>query len=276
MGKANEPIDWNSKDELGDLIHQYNHMIGQLEENTRKLRQSEREGAWREMARQVAHEIKNPLTPMKLSIQHLLRVQEAQPERVVPLLQRTAHTLIEQIDSLSRIASEFSNFAQMPKADNRPVNLNELLQKAFDLFEKNQPGNLDLYLSLPEKTCTVFGDKEHLVRVLNNLITNAIQAIPDTRRGEVSILMDIRSNLQHILIEIRDNGSGISEAAQEKVFSPYFTTKNSGTGLGLALTKNMIEAMGGEIYFRTVPDQGTSFFIVLPLMQLEPIKDNEE
>lgn len=276
LGKANEPIDWTSKDELGDLIHQYNHMIGQLEENTRKLRQSEREGAWREMARQVAHEIKNPLTPMKLSIQHLLRVQEAQPERVAPLLQRTAHTLIEQIDSLSRIASEFSNFAQMPKADNKPVNLNELLQKAFDLFEKNQPGNLDLYLSLPEKTCTVFGDKEHLVRVLNNLITNAIQAIPDTRRGEVSILMDIRSNQQHILIEIRDNGSGISEAAQEKVFSPYFTTKNSGTGLGLALTKNMIEAMGGEIYFRTVPDQGTSFFIVLPLMQPEPIKDNEE
>lgn len=265
IGKSNEPIEWDTRDELGDLIRQYNQMIGQLEESTRKLRQSERESAWREMARQVAHEIKNPLTPMKLSIQHLLRVQESNPEQVATLLQRIANTLIEQIDSLTRIATAFSNFAQMPKADNQAVNLNELLRKAFTLFEKNQSEHFRLRLSLPENECMVYGDKEHLVRVLNNLITNAIQAIPDDTEGEVTLLLSPQAG-KKVCLEIRDNGSGIPVEAREKVFSPYFTTKSSGTGLGLAMTRNIIEAMSGDIYFQTESGKGTSFFIVLPLM----------
>ena len=272
IGRPNEPIEWDTRDELGDLIRQYNQMIGQLEESTRKLRQSEREGAWREMARQVAHEIKNPLTPMKLSIQHLLRVQQSDPEKAAALLQRVANTLIEQIDSLTRIATAFSNFAQMPKADNQAVNLNELLRKAFTLFEKNQSEHFRLLLSLPEDDCMVYGDKEHLVRVLNNLITNAIQAIPDDTAGEVAILLNTEVG-NKIRLEIRDNGTGIPEEAREKVFAPYFTTKSSGTGLGLAMTRNIIEAMSGDIYFQTESGKGTSFFIVLPLMPADAEKD---
>lgn len=271
LGTKNEPLEWNTRDELGDLIRQYNLMVKQLEESTQKLRQSEREGAWREMARQVAHEIKNPLTPMKLSIQHLLHVQRFDPDKTEPLLKRVANTLIEQIDSLSRIASEFSNFAQMPKAENQYFSVNELVSKAFDLFEKNQPDNLELELSLPEKAYTIFADKEHLVRVLNNLITNAIQAIPEERKGKISI--DMRENDGLLVLEIRDNGKGIPEETRDSVFSPYFTTKSSGTGLGLAISKNIIEAMNGKIYFKTVTGLGTSFFIELPVLNTRDQQD---
>lgn len=263
LGAKNEPLEWHTRDELGDLIRQYNLMVKQLEESTQKLRQSEREGAWREMARQVAHEIKNPLTPMKLSIQHLLHVQRFDPEKTEPLLKRVANTLIEQIDSLSRIASEFSNFAQMPKAENQYFIVNDLVSKAFDLFEKNRPDELELKLYLPEEPYTIFADKEHLVRVLNNLITNAIQAIPEDRKGVISIDLSEKDGI--LILEIRDNGKGIPEETRAQVFSPYFTTKSSGTGLGLAISKNIIEAMNGKIYFRTAKDLGTSFFIEIPI-----------
>ena len=160
----------------------------------------------------------------------------------------------------------------MPKADNQAVNLNELLRKAFTLFEKNQSEHFRLLLSLPENDCMVYGDKEHLVRVLNNLITNAIQAIPDDRAGEVAMLLNTEVG-NKIRLEIRDNGAGIPEEASEKVFAPYFTTKSSGTGLGLAMTRNIIEAMSGDIYFQTESGKGTSFFIVLPLMPADAEKD---
>lgn len=263
LGAQNEVLEWNTNDELGELIRQYNLMVRQLDESAQKLKQSEREGAWREMARQVAHEIKNPLTPMKLSIQHLLYVQRNDPEKAEALLPRVSNTLIEQIDSLSRIATEFSNFAQMPKAENQYFNLNELVQKAFDLFAQNQSENLNIELFLPEAEYPVYADKEHLLRVLNNLITNAIQAMPEDRKGKISIRLSENDGI--LTLEIEDNGKGIPEETREKVFSPYFTTKSSGTGLGLAISKNVIEAMAGKIYFQSTEGMGTSFFIKLPL-----------
>lgn len=261
--KKNEPIAWHrsKQDELGELISAYNQMVAQLDISTRKLKQSEREGAWREMAKQVAHEIKNPLTPMKLSIQHLQRAYRSQPEAIEPILRRVANTLIEQIDGLSRIASDFSNFAKMPQPENSRFQLHEVIQSVFELFKNHE--TIQFELDMPEKPVTVSADKEHLTRVLNNLIKNAIQAIPDEREGKIAVRL--YTNETKATISVTDNGIGIAEALQEKVFSPNFTTKSSGTGLGLAISQNSIEAAKGRIYFHTQIGVGTTFFVELPL-----------
>jgi two-component system nitrogen regulation sensor histidine kinase NtrY len=262
LGK-NEPIPWkqSNQDEIGELIHAYNQMVDQLEERTRQLKQNEREGAWREMAKQVAHEIKNPLTPMKLSIQHLKRAYQAQPDQVEPLLQRVSATLIEQIDGLARIASDFSNFAKMPKTKNSTFVLNEIVLSVSELFKTTD--NLQLDIDLPDHPISVFADKEQLVRVMNNLIKNAIQAIPDDRKGHVRV--KLQQNEGQALLSVQDNGSGIPEALQEKVFYPNFTTKSSGSGLGLAIAKNSIEAANGRMWLESEEGKGTTFFVELPI-----------
>ncbi len=272
LGKLNQPLEWKSKDELGALIEQYNDMISQLAQSADRLAQSEREGAWREMAKQVAHEIKNPLTPMKLSIQYLQHAYRSNPEDIEPLLKRVSGTLIEQIDNLAQIASEFSNFAKMPRAENQKVWLNDLIRSVFDLFSNESLDlDLDLFLSLPEEQYFVYADKNHLMRVLNNLIKNAIQAIPDDRKGSVEVSLHQNENLA--IIKVEDNGSGIAKDKQDKVFVPNFTTKSSGTGLGLAISKNIIESVNGEIYFETLEGQGTTFFVKLPLIEVTELEN---
>lgn len=258
-----EPLEWKNKDEIGQLIAEYNQMIRKLEESTAKLKQSEREGAWREMAKQVAHEIKNPLTPMKLSIQHLMRVQQTQPERAAEMMDKMAGNLIEQIENLSRIASEFSNFAKMPKANRQILALNEVVNSVYQIFRETPDGSDFLYMELPDDPIEVFADKGQIIQVLNNLIKNAIQAIPDDRQGKVTLKLIRKGGIASILVE--DNGSGIPENMIEKVFSPNFTTKTSGMGLGLAISKNIIDATGGQIYFKTQTNKGTTFYIELPI-----------
>ncbi|MEL6864108.1 MAG: histidine kinase dimerization/phospho-acceptor domain-containing protein, partial [Bacteroidota bacterium] len=195
LGMRNEPLEWKSQDELGELIMEYNRMIKKLEDSADRLAQSEREGAWREMAKQVAHEIKNPLTPMKLSIQYLQHAFRSNPQDIEPLLKRVSGTLIEQIDNLAQIASEFSNFAKMPRAENQKVVLNQLVRSVFDLFS-NECHDMDLHLNLvmAEDQFTVYADKNHLMRVLNNLLKNAIQAIPDGRHGDVLVHLYQKDN----------------------------------------------------------------------------------
>lgn len=258
-----EPLEWKNKDEIGQLIAEYNQMIQKLEESTVKLKQSEREGAWREMAKQVAHEIKNPLTPMKLSIQHLLRVQQTQPERAAEMMDKVAVNLIEQIENLARIASEFSNFAKMPKAQQQILNLNDVITSVYHIFRETPDGSDILHLDLPDDIVQTFADKGQIIQVLNNLIKNAIQAIPDDRQGEITIQLVTKSDTAYVMVQ--DNGAGIPEHMIEKVFSPNFTTKTSGMGLGLAISKNIIDATGGKIYFTTKANQGTTFFIELPI-----------
>ena len=230
------------------------------------LKQSEREGAWREMAKQVAHEIKNPLTPMKLSMQHLVRAFQSNPDNIEPLLKRVSQTLIEQIDGLSKIASEFSNFAKMPRAENESFVINDLVVSVYDLFNEDHLDSLDIHLHLPEKRYQVFADKGHIMRVLNNLVKNAIQAIPDERKGKVDI--SVFEKEDRVVIKVSDNGQGISEEMREKVFYPNFTTKNSGMGLGLAISKNIIDALEGDIYFETTPNVGTDFYVELPIQEI--------
>ena len=264
LGK-NEPLEWNSQDELGVLIAEYNSMIQKLEKSTELLKKSEREGAWREMAKQVAHEIKNPLTPMKLSIQHLARAFKSS-DNIEPLLNRVSQTLIEQIDGLSKIASEFSNFAKMPSAENDRFVINDLVRSVHELFDREQMGQMDIKLYQSEKRYAVFADKGHIMRVLNNLIKNAIQAIPDGRRGKIDI--SIYEKNDRVVVRVSDNGQGISDEMKEKVFYPNFTTKNSGMGLGLAISKSIIDAIDGAIYFKTVVNKGTDFYVELPIQEV--------
>jgi len=267
----NKPLKWNNDDELGELIKQYNEMIKKLEESTHLLAKSEREGAWREMAKQVAHEIKNPLTPMKLSIQYMLHAYQRSPADIEPLLKRVSKTLIEQIDSLAQIANEFSNFAKMPVAENFKFLLNDLTASVHGLFG-NESQEMDVSLHLPEQKFHVYADKNHLTRVLNNLIKNAIQAIPDDREGKISVSLYKKEGSKTAVIQVKDNGTGISDEMKEKVFVPNFTTKNSGTGLGLAISKNIMDSFKGEIYFETEVGVGTSFFIELPIIEIEEIE----
>ena len=268
LGKQNELLEWKNKDELGDLINEFNQMIKKLEESAELLAQTEREVAWREMAKQVAHEIKNPLTPMKLSIQHLQNaIKTANEGESIKLAQRVSTTLIEQIDNLSRIASEFSSFAKMPKPKNERINLCDLVTSVHDLFKKRDDMDFNLYLPIDE--IFVSADKSHLLRLFNNLLKNAIQAIPEGKRGIIDIkLMKLGKKA---VIQVRDNGKGIPQEMQDKVFYPNFTTKSSGTGLGLAISKNIVESLNGKIYFHTSPNEGTTFSFELPSVKAEEL-----
>jgi len=273
LGKPNEPLEWkNQDDELGALISEYNKMIQKVEDSAEQLSQSAQEGAWREMAKQVAHEIKNPLTPMKLSIQYLQHAFKSNPDDIEQLLKRVASTMIEQIDNLAQIATEFSNFAKMPRAENQQTILNDLVGSVFDLASKEGIDmDMDLKLDLPQEQFFVFADKNHLMRVLNNLIKNAIQAIPDSRRGHVIVRLYKKEDMA--VIKVTDNGTGISNDKRGKVFVPNFTTKNSGTGLGLAISKNIIEAVNGKIWFDTVEGVGTDFYVELPLVEVAELEE---
>ncbi len=261
LGKKNVPIRWKAKDEIGQLVDEYNKMIGELERSAELLAKSEREFAWREMAKQVAHEIKNPLTPMKLSIQHLQRAFHEDHPNVKELADKVSVTLIEQIDTLSNIATEFSSFAKMPKTKNERFNLVEVIDNAIDLYKSNTA--VTIRTAYQEQEYFVFSDKNQLLRVFNNLIQNAIQAIPEDRHGQLLVNMERKDDF--VWVEVRDNGIGIDPGQKERVFAPNFTTKSSGTGLGLAMSKNIVESTGGTIDFDSSPGEGTSFFVTIPI-----------
>jgi signal transduction histidine kinase len=258
LNKRNEPIEWNSNDEIGTLVSEYNKMITELEQSAQKLAKSERESAWREMAKQIAHEIKNPLTPMKLSIQYLQRAINDGNPNIEQLAKKVTKTLEEQIENLSSIATAFSSFAKMPKAENELINLNDLLKSIAELFNREKLG-LITFTSKCEDAF-VFADKNQLVSVFNNLVKNALQSIPENREGFVEI--EVSETEGWINTSVRDNGSGIPVENRDKVFVPNFTTKSSGTGLGLAITKQIIDGAGGTIWFET-SDDGTVFYVRL-------------
>ena len=265
LGGKNEPLEWKSKDELGALIKEYNKMVAKIGESAEILAQSEREGAWREMAKQVAHEIKNPLTPMKLSIQYLMHAVKGGADNVEELMQRVSNTLIQQIDNLAQIADEFSNFAKMPRAENQKLPINNLVTSVFDLFSEVE--DVELTLTKPDEDLWVYADKNHLVSVFNNIIKNAIQAIPEEREGFINVKLYEKDGLA--TVKISDNGSGITDEMKEKVFVPNFTTKSSGTGLGLAISKNIIESVNGRIRFETEVGKGTDFYVTLPIIDVK-------
>lgn len=261
LEKRSEPLEYSSDDEIGLLVSEYNKMLVKLEESKEKLSKSEKESAWREMAKQVAHEIKNPLTPMKLNIQQLERIMGDADDN----LKRTIRTLLNQIDTLSDIATSFSNFAEMPTPQEELFNISVSLRQSVTLHQNSKKH--ELTLDMPEEDCYIIGDPNHIGRVFNNLIINGIQAVPSTRKPKVKVSMHKRN--KSIVFRFSDNGSGIPEDIQGKVFVPNFTTKSGGSGIGLAISKRAIEHLGGQIWFETKEDQGTAFYIEMPLANLE-------
>ena len=259
LGQTNEFINYQGKDEIGKLVNEYNRMIIEIEESARRLAESEREDAWREMAKQVAHEIKNPLTPMKLSIQHLqMRWESFNEEERSLRFASFGKNLIQQIDTLSAIATEFSSFAKLPETSFAEIDLGEIIKSSVDVY--NGTDNVSVSFST-EIDLIINGDKDQMLRVFNNLLKNAIQAIPNDKAGYVKIFTMREDECLKIVVE--DNGKGISVENESRIFVPNFTTKNSGMGLGLAMVQKIIENMGGKIYFESVVDQGTKFIIEL-------------
>ena len=263
LSGTNEEIPWNRDDEIGELVREYNKMVQKLSVSAEALAKSEREGAWREMARQVAHEIKNPLTPMKLSLQHLQRAIDQDSPRAYTLTKEVAHTLIEQIEHLSQIASDFSAFANITYANNEPVQLSELLHTLSVLH--NGYDQVNVTCETPPGPIMVYADKTQLNRLFTNLILNAMQAIPEGRGGEVDLTAEVTAD--EVTVRVRDNGAGIPAEVTSRIFTPNFTTKSSGTGLGLAMCKNIVEQMHGIVRFETEEGKGTTFFVTLPLLK---------
>jgi nitrogen fixation/metabolism regulation signal transduction histidine kinase len=263
IGRKNKPIEWKRHDEIGTLILEYNNMIAKLEDNATKLAQSERETAWREMAKQVAHEIKNPLTPLRLGIQMLDRSWKEKDPRFDDKFVKFSKSFLEQIDSLSRIASEFSNFAKMPQLKLEEIKLMDLLNKAVDVYSQME----NIQIICKENviaTCVIYADRDQLLRCFNNILKNAIEAIPQGKAGIININGTIVNH--NVQITVSDNGTGIPLNLRESIFATNFTTKSSGTGLGLAFVKQAIENMKGNIYFTTEINVGTTFYITLPLV----------
>ncbi len=261
INERNEKLAWNKKDEIGVLVNAYNKMIDKLEISKKKLAQNERQTAWREMAKQVAHEIKNPLTPMKLSVQHLKRVitLKGKDEEQLKLFE---DKMIGQIDLLNEIADEFSNFAELPKAKMKKLNLNAIIEKTISLYNHNKHVNINHHNI---NDIVVFGDENQLTRVLHNLLKNSIQAVD--LNGDITISTTVQNKQNMILIE--DNGKGVPKEIEDKIFEPKFTTKSSGKGLGLPIVAQIIRNHGGEITLNKENKKGTCFKITLPIFEDE-------
>ena len=257
LTESNEKIILNkASSEIEILVEAYNNMIDELGESAAKLAKSEREQAWREMAKQVAHEIKNPLTPMRLTVQSFERTFNSSDDKAKDKLKEFSQTLIQQIDVMSSIASAFSDFAKMPIQKKEQIEIISVIKFALDIFSeeyiKYHPEEEELYANL---------DKTQLIRVITNLVKNAIQATENQENPIVEV--KVSSEEKNLIISVSDNGKGISEDLKELIFEPKFTTKTSGMGLGLAMIKNIIEAYDGSISFSSEEGIGTVFKVVL-------------
>jgi nitrogen fixation/metabolism regulation signal transduction histidine kinase len=263
--KKPEKIKWTGADELAELISQYNQMIDDLAHSAEMLVSSERESAWRTMAQQVAHEIKNPLTPMKLSVQHLEKAWMDKSPDFEKRLQRFTQTMITQIEALSTISGEFSDFAKMPVSVLEMIDLNQSVKEAMTLFSGST--NLSINLKLSEVDYQIKADKQQIARIMNNLFRNSIQSIPSSKHGHITI--STYQDNKFTILEFSDNGTGIKPDLQSKIFTPFFTTKSTGTGLGLAMVKNITESFGGTIRFISREGLGTTFILSFPSSDLQ-------
>ena len=258
LDKKNQKIEiGNVSEEIFTLVAAYNSMIDELEESAAKLATSEREQAWREMAKQVAHEIKNPLTPMRLSVQNFQRKFDPNDPQMQQKVDEFSDTLITQIDTMSSIASAFSNFAKMPAQQNETLNVPKIVKLALDIFNEDYI----LFSSEKEEIIAKF-DRTQLIRVVTNLVKNAVQAVDKEKNP--AVLVTVTEEGGRACLIVSDNGVGISEENKDKVFEPKFTTKSSGMGLGLAMVKNIVESCDGSIEFTSKLNKGTIFKVHFP------------
>lgn len=259
LEKHNKKIELKgASKEISVLVKSYNSMIDELEASAVQLAQSEREQAWREMAKQVAHEIKNPLTPMRLSVQSFQRKFDVNDPKLLQKVDEYSKTLIQQIDTMSSIASAFSNFAKMPVQKNETLDIVEVVNLALDIFTEDY-----ITFSSDEKSIVAIFDRTQLIRIVTNLVKNAIQAIQEEQEPEISVKVSSQNNT--VFITVEDNGNGISEENKPMVFEPKFTTKSSGMGLGLPMLKKIIETYNGSITFTSKEGEGTIFIVSFPI-----------
>ena len=258
LNKRNEKISIEDpSDEIGKLVDSYNAMIDELEESAAKLARSEREQAWREMAKQVAHEIKNPLTPMRLTVQSFERKFSPEDPKATKKVKEFSKTLVQQIDTMSNIASAFSNFADMPAQQKETLNVVKVSKLALDIFHEPY-----IHFISEEDELIAKLDRTQLIRVITNLVKNAIQAVPEVESPR--ILVTVASEGDEVKIAVADNGIGIADEFKEKIFEPKFTTKSSGMGLGLGMVKNIVENYQGSINFTSKMGKGTVFTVRFP------------
>ncbi len=268
MGKVrldghNEPINFRGRDEIGALVEQYNNMCKELEISANRLARNERETAWRAMARQVAHEIKNPLTPMRLNIEYLQMLWDRKDPKFEENFKETLNSLLEQIETLSRIATAFSDYAKLPENSPTTFDLSELLKSTIKLYDVEK--NISISFVYDEKeSWLLFADKNNLGRVFGNIIKNAIQAIGSIE-GHIELTLNRLG--ERYKVTISDNGCGIKDEDRSKIFFPNFTTKSSGMGVGLSVSQNIIQAMGGNISFTSEVGKGTVFTIDIPILK---------
>lgn len=258
FGREMKPIKYFQNDELSGLVKSYNKMIYQIEDQKMLLANKEREEAWREMAKQVAHEVKNPLTPMKLLIQNFERKFDKNDPEIDQKVRNLSRSLVDQIDLVATVASAFSEFAKLPPKNDEFFNLKEELENLVRVF--NDDGNI--YFHANKDMIPVRMDRIYLSRIFTNLITNAKQAVSEQRKSIINI--DVELFNKKIIIVIEDNGIGIPKDKLEQIFEPNFTTKNSGMGLGLTMVKKMIEEYKGDISVKSEEGKGTKFTIILP------------
>ena len=254
LQQTNQPIQYDAHDEIGSLVKEYNKMLLKLEESKEALAVSQKESAWKEIARQVAHEIKNPLTPMRLKIQQLMRSGDRESKEY-----KVYTTLITQVDSLSSIADSFSEFAKMPAPNPESVDLISLVEDTLNLYHGEEA---TIFKDYELEEAFVLIDPKIFSRTLTNIILNAIQSV-ESKNPVIRIV--IKSVANRVQLSIADNGKGIPEEQHEKIFTPYFSTKSTGSGIGLAVAKKGIENAGGNIWFESKEGEGTTFYITLPL-----------
>ena len=263
LNQKNEKIETDdSSREVSLLIDAYNGMVDKLEESALLLAQSEREQAWREMAKQVAHEIKNPLTPMRLTVQSFERKFDANDPDIKQKIKDYSETLIQQIDTMSSVASAFSNFASMPAQQNETLNVVSVIELALEIFNEEF-----ISFEVEDTEIITIMDRTQLIRIITNLVKNAIQAIPESQIDK-HIRIKVRKQDNSVLIEVSDNGNGIEAQNIPRIFEPKFTTKTSGMGLGLGIIKNIIENYKGTITFESEFGKGTTFTVTLPLIKM--------
>jgi len=270
QGKFEQVLPVKSRDEIGALVTTFNTMQGQLSESRQKIAAQERQLAWREMARQIAHEIKNPLTPMKLAIQHLQRsFEDKDDSRFKKLFQSTTASLIAQIDSLAHIANEFSSFARFPSRQVDTFDVRTVIHESYTLMKAEASSEIAMDVQISDEPLIVRGDASELRRMYINLIKNALEAVQETEKATVRITAI--SDGDQVISKVIDNGGGIPEQMKDQIYEPNFSTKTSGAGLGLAIAKQAVELSGGQISFKTQLGRGTTMKIILPLHQSESV-----
>jgi nitrogen fixation/metabolism regulation signal transduction histidine kinase len=260
LSASNKKLVWNSSDEIGSLVKEYNNMIDNLSKSREALERRQREATWREMARQVAHEIKNPLTPIKLTLQQLQKIiQSGQPSS--ENMTKSLDTVLHQVDILNDIASSFSAFAQMPEPKLERVDIVTLLQGVVSLFDSSRDNKIIFHFS--GEPIWVMADYKLFTRIFSNIILNALQS--EKEKGQIKIVVGLKVDTPNLTLFFSDNGKGMAKEILDKIFIPYFSTKESGSGLGLAIAKQGIEQAGGKIWCDSTIDVGTTFFISLPI-----------